>query len=534
MPDRCVVYGCDSVPDISKGISAHRIPFWNNQNPEAKRCRKVWVDFIRTKRAKFIPAANSAVCSFHFKPDDFEHRFSFLLGLEKVQQTRLKRNKIGVLCFPTIFRNVEETTTRPEHRKQLKDALQSQTASDLKSEPEQDNTSPDDSVAAQSSNCFDTVVAANLSEEQKNETTQTETQPCYECGTQTYYQCQRCKHLSNWKRIYKNRWAGSKQKISHIRTKFNAAQREISRMKQQMADMENEIEIDDYEAMDVGYNDDRNEDASSGSNSEDDVVDDEMTAADDLYESGDESDEDQEPVDKNIQEDRLRTEPKFLVFLSKLLLLFTFCPICKADNPLVQTKTVAIMVQVILTCANEKCSQKDNVWYSQPWMPGSRIAAGNFLLSFSTLVSGGCASKIFQIFKNMGLCCISLKTFFKHQKETLFPAIYLYWQKYQKAILSSLRATEDKGLVIAGDGRHDSMGHSAKYGTYTIFCCNNDKIIDFSLVQRSTKNLQTWPNKMTANRLSHGYSHVLTTYFGVPHQHSMGMEMSFGPNSNHF
>ena len=71
-------------------------------------------------------------------------------------------------------------------------------------------------------------------------------------------------------------------------------------MKQQMADMENEIEIDDYEAMDVGYNDDRNEDASNGSNSEDDVVDDEMTAADDLYESGDESDEDQEPVDKNM------------------------------------------------------------------------------------------------------------------------------------------------------------------------------------------------------------------------------------------
>ena len=32
----------------------------------------------------------------------------------------------------------------------------------------------------------------------------------------------------------------------------------------------------------------------------DDVVDDEMTAADDLYESGDESDEDQEPVDKNM------------------------------------------------------------------------------------------------------------------------------------------------------------------------------------------------------------------------------------------
>ena len=38
-------------------------------------------------------------------------------------------------------------------------------------------------------------------------------------------------------------------------------------------------------------------------------------------------------------------------------------------------------------------------------------------------------------------------------------------------------------LVISGDGRHDSMGHSAKYGTYTIFCCNIPKIIHFRLMQ---------------------------------------------------
>ena len=36
---------------------------------------------------------------------------------------------------------------------------------------------------------------------------------------------------------------------------------------------------------------------------------------------------------------------------------------------------------------------------------------------------------------------------------------------------------------MAGDGRHDSMGHSAKYCAYTIFCCTVPYIIDFSLVQ---------------------------------------------------
>ena len=43
-----------------------------------------------------------------------------------------------------------------------------------------------------------------------------------------------------------------------------------------------------------------------------------------------------------------------------------------------------------------------------------------------------------------------------------------------------------EGIIIAGDGRHDSMGHSAKFGAYTIFCCTVPMILHFSLVQVST------------------------------------------------
>ena len=39
------------------------------------------------------------------------------------------------------------------------------------------------------------------------------------------------------------------------------------------------------------------------------------------------------------------------------------------------------------------------------------------------------------------------------------------------------------GVVIAGDGRHDSMGHSAKFCTYTIFCCTSPMIIHFDIIQ---------------------------------------------------
>ena len=64
----------------------------------------------------------------------------------------------------------------------------------------------------------------------------------------------------------------------------------------------------------------------------------------------------------------------------------------------------------------------------------------------------------------------------------MFPAILNHWKKYQKGLMDKLKSNEEP-LVLAGDGRHDSMGHSAKYWAYTIFCCTEPAIINFSLVQ---------------------------------------------------
>ena len=43
--------------------------------------------------------------------------------------------------------------------------------------------------------------------------------------------------------------------------------------------------------------------------------------------------------------------------------------------------------------------------------------------------------------------------------------------------------------MLAGDERHDSMGHSAKYGSYTIFCCTVGLIIHIVLIQASDTSL---------------------------------------------
>ncbi len=134
-----------------------------------------------------------------------------------------------------------------------------------------------------------------------------------------------------------------------------------------------------------------------------------------------------EIIDDNFCLDRsscstqnIRTEPKFIVFLSQLLILFKFCPICKADSPLTEVRKVGTMAEIFLHCSNPRCQKKSNVWRSQPYWKETKIPAGNLLLSFAVLASGGSASKILLMFKHMGMACISLRTFFKHQSVSIF------------------------------------------------------------------------------------------------------------------
>ena len=116
----------------------------------------------------------------------------------------------------------------------------------------------------------------------------------------------------------------------------------------------------------------------------------------------------------------LRTEPKFIVFLTQLLALFKFCPSCKSSDLLVDVLQNGTMAQVKVTCSNQQCSKKDTTWNSQPLMTGTSISAGNLLLSFGILTAGTSATKVIRALQHMGLACISLRTYFIHQQVIKF------------------------------------------------------------------------------------------------------------------
>ena len=120
MPSRCVVGGCSNTPDLERGIAPHTIPFHRYERPMAKKRRKRWVDFIKTKRAKWEPSKTSAICSAHFLPGDFQRLFSNLPGQTKAVIPRLNRDDLGVTVFPTIHPSTGTVSEPQSKRSRIK------------------------------------------------------------------------------------------------------------------------------------------------------------------------------------------------------------------------------------------------------------------------------------------------------------------------------------------------------------------------------------------------------------------------------
>lgn len=113
MVKSCVAANCTSKPSVSAGISLHVIPYFNDDRPEAKRRRKIWCDFVKSKRV-FEPSSSSTLCSAHFKAEDYARRFSLLPTQTKPNIARLKRDDLGVCVFPSIHVVSKETPSEPD------------------------------------------------------------------------------------------------------------------------------------------------------------------------------------------------------------------------------------------------------------------------------------------------------------------------------------------------------------------------------------------------------------------------------------
>lgn len=170
-------------------------------------------------------------------------------------------------------------------------------------------------------------------------------------------------------------------------------------------------------------------------------------------------------------------ETKYIVFESKLLDLFKKCSSCGSDTISMNKSSKGTLLKVSVDCW---ACQTSKTWESQPWY--HTYPAGNLLLSGAIMFAGGSPAKMLRVLESMRIKSIHERTFYRHQDQFLHPVIERRWRLEQTALLEQLRA-EGRGLVIGGDGRADSPGHSAKYGLYTALELVSNKIVNMQLVQ---------------------------------------------------
>ena len=138
---------------------------------------------------------------------------------------------------------------------------------------------------------------------------------------------------------------------------------------------------------------------------------------------------------------------------------------------------IGSFLRITQTC--KKCLQT-RVWDSQPYI--GRIPAGNIMMSAAILFVGALPGQALRLFNVLNCPAISRRTFFRHQSHYLQPAIYSVWKFHQEQLIAQFK-TEQKCLVLAGDGRCDSPGHSAIFGSYSVIELSCNKVLDFQLVQ---------------------------------------------------
>jgi hypothetical protein len=135
-------------------------------------------------------------------------------------------------------------------------------------------------------------------------------------------------------------------------------------------------------------------------------------------------------------------------------------------------------LSVIQNCP--ECGDTVFKWRSQP-LVFTKYPAGNVALSFGVLMAGASTSKILLVFRHMGVCATRIRTYFLYQKHFIWPVVITHWETCTEGLVERAKELED--VVWCGDRRFDSIEHSAKDGTYSMFCSPINKIVHFEILQ---------------------------------------------------
>ncbi|XP_065336483.1 uncharacterized protein LOC135940755 [Cloeon dipterum] len=165
-----------------------------------------------------------------------------------------------------------------------------------------------------------------------------------------------------------------------------------------------------------------------------------------------------------------------IVDICQLDTLMQHCSVCASINS-VERKRVGSVITY-----HTRCFKHDHQfsWSTTPKEKNTPIF--NILLAAAIFCAGIGYTTIRKMTDAIGLAFFSHQTFYSHINNFTAPILRHSWIRMREEIFKDLQSKDD--LVVSGDARFDSPGHSAKYALYSIMSNFNNKIIDFVLWQK--------------------------------------------------
>lgn len=179
----------------------------------------------------------------------------------------------------------------------------------------------------------------------------------------------------------------------------------------------------------------------------------------------------------------LHSRMRVMVSIEKLVELSEDkCVVCGEGLHVKQdVKTIGSRVQITRRCKNGHC---------QKWVSSEVLGVKNHveffvndsLLAAAIIISGNNYGKFALLCKALGLNMISVNTFTRFQKHCAAPVVEEIWNKMNTLIVNILKQYDD--VVLCGDGRNDSPGHSARYCVYTLMEHASKVVVDMAVIDK--------------------------------------------------
>ena len=181
------------------------------------------------------------------------------------------------------------------------------------------------------------------------------------------------------------------------------------------------------------------------------------------------------------------------------------CKVCGEAVSVSDSRSGAVLI-IKWNCANGHV----DYWTSSEVLTvknNQKVYVNNVQLSAAILLSGNNFIKFELFSKFLGLANISETLFYRVQKLYCSPAIQNMWGQVKHAVQEYLPTT---GVTIAGDGRNDSPGHTARYCVYTLMEESTKMVVDLEVVdKRETGGKSAAMEKLALSRLLRRLKEVL-------------------------